>query len=118
MAIHGYSWSKMVQFGLEKHSKYENGQISSKQSWANILIFKSIRLFWTKIFIHQNICRFFSRVNLFGYSFVIFLCCRIGLDIHSSNIYGNKYIQIQIFIRQKKRYLSHYAPLVPPGQFE
>ena len=68
----------------------------------NILIFKSIRLFWTKIFIRQNICRFFSRVNLFGYSFVIFLCCRIGWDIHSSNIYGNKYIQIQIFICQKK----------------
>ena len=49
----------------------------------------------------------FFRVNIFRYSFVIFLSCQIYLDIHSSNIYGNKYILI--FIRPKNLYLSHTA---------
>ena len=47
----------------------------------------------------------FSWANLFGYSFVIFLSCQIYSDIHSSNIYGNKYIPI--FIRPKNLYSSH-----------
>ena len=47
----------------------------------------------------------FSRLNLIGYSFVIFSSCQIYLDIHSSNIYGHKYIWI--FIRPKKLHLSH-----------
>ena len=45
-------------FNLGNHpTKYENGQISPKQSWANILIFKYVLIFgqiyvFAKIFIH------------------------------------------------------------------
>ena len=53
---------------------------------------------FTKIFLD------FSRANLFGYSFLIFLSCRIYLDIHLSNVYYNNYIQI--FIRPKNWYSS------------
>ena len=54
----GSKWLLMVQNGsilVKQNTKYENGQISSKQSWANILIFEYIPIFPTNIFIRQNI---------------------------------------------------------------
>ena len=98
----------MVQNGLIKvknKTNYNNGQNNTKQSWENILIFKYIRIFWTHIFNRTNNCCFCSRANSFGYSIVIFFCCQIYLDIHLSNIYSGKCIQI--CSRKTKLYLSH-----------
>ena len=66
----------------------------------------SIYLYILDKYIHsQKYSLIFCRLNLFEYSFVIFLSCQIYLDIHLSNMYGNKYIRI--FIRPKKLYSSH-----------
>ena len=61
--------------------------------------------YFVQIYSFAKIFVVFSWANLFGYSFVIFLSCRIYSDIHSSNIYGNEYIWI--FIRTKIWYSSH-----------
>ena len=63
--------------------------------------------YFGRIYSFAKIFDDFSWGNLFGYSFVIFLSCRIYSDIHLSNIYGNKHIPI--FIRPKICYLSHTA---------
>ena len=84
-----YKWLLMVQNGLvwvQNNTKYENRQNSPKQSWAYILIFGYVRIFWTNIFICQIICKFFQgafirifirdiliRLNIFGYSFIQYL---------------------------------------------
>ena len=57
----------------------------------------------------QKYLLIFSRSNLFRYSFVTFLSCRIYSDIHLSNIYGKEYIQI--FIRQK----NYIRPTLVPS---
>ena len=50
------------------------------------------------VYIHsQKYSLTFSGANLFGYSLVIFLTCQIYLDIHSSNIYGNKYMPMSMW---------------------
>ena len=58
---------------------WQNGP---KQSWANNLIFKYIRIFWTNIFIRKNNCWFFLE--------------QIYSDIHSWSLYHAKYIWIFI----------------------
>ena len=65
------------------YTKYENCQNSQKQSWANNQIFKYIPIFWTNIFIRENICWFFL-------DWII-------LDFHWWSFYHAKYILI--FIR-------------------
>ena len=64
------------------------------------MILEYIQIFLTNIFICKKKKSFFSRANLFGYLFVIFLSCRIYLDIHSPNIYGYSFVK-------KKLYSSH-----------
>ena len=93
---------------VQNNTKYENFQNSSKQYWANNLIFKYIKIIWMNILTGKKHLLLFSRANLFGYSFLIFLSCRIYSVIHLFNIYGNKYIWI--FIHPKKLYLSHTVP--------
>ena len=54
----GEKWLFLVQNGsiwVQSYTKYENGPNSTKQSWANNLIFKYIRIFWTNIFIRKNL---------------------------------------------------------------
>ena len=80
---------------FQNNTKYENDQNSQKQSWENNLIFKYIRIFWTNIFIHKNICRFFMAEFIWIFMRGIFIM-PIYSDIHSSNIYGNEYIRILI----------------------
>ena len=57
---------------VKGENEYENGQISPKQSWVNILIF-------------QTVCNIFILPNIFGYSFV-------------TNIFGYSFIQKIIFV--------------------
>ena len=102
MVIIGPNWEIWVQ----SNTKYKNGQSSQKHFRANYQIFEYIQIFRTNIFIRKNIRWFFSRANLFGYSFVFVLSCQVYSDIHSSNIYGNKYIWIFI-LPKKKGYSSH-----------
>ena len=98
-----YKWSKIVQFGFFlKNTKYENGHLSLNKSWANFLIFKSIRIFWTNIFIRKDICKFLLR-QIYLDIHLWYLSCQIYWDIHPSNIYGIKYIQM--FICLKKNYI-------------
>ena len=71
------------------------------QCWTNIRIFKYIQIFLDKYIHLSKYSSIFSKANIFGYSFVIYLCWRIYSDIHSSNIYDSKYIWI--FIVSQKR---------------
>ena len=107
-----YYWSKMVQYGSKmiqwkwpKYSKTILVKLSDNRIHSNIL---------DKYIHSQKYLLIFSRANLFGYSFVIFLSCRIYSDIHSSNIYGNEFIRI--FIRPKNWYSSHTAPVHPVSE--
>ena len=82
----GLKWLWLVQNGsiwVKNNTKYENGQNSPKQSWASNLISEYIQIFWTNIFIRNNIRRFFLG--------------QIYSDIHSWSFYHAKYIWI--FIR-------------------
>ena len=75
----------MVQNGsvlVQNNTKYENGQNSSKITWANDLIFEYIIIFWTNIFICKDICWFFL--------------WRIYSDIHSWCFHHATYIWIFI----------------------
>ena len=77
-----------VLIWVQNNTKYENGQNSPKHFWANFLIFEYVHL--------AKYLLVFSRPNIFGYSFVIYLCWQIYSDIHSSNIYDSEYIWIFI----------------------
>ena len=82
----GYKWLLIVPIGsicVKKHTKYGYCQVSPKQSEANIPIFENIWIFWTNIFICQNICRFFLGQN--------------NSEIHSLSFYPVE--NIRIFIR-------------------
>ena len=73
--------------------KYENGQNSPKQSWANYLIFEYIQTFWTNIFNRKNICWFFL-----GRIIWMYICDHFIMP----NIYGYSFVQY-LFIRPKKK---------------
>ena len=66
--------------------------LGAEQCGTNIWIFEYIRIYLDE-YIHSSIyLLIFFKANIFGYSFVIYLCWRIYSDIHSSDIYDSKYI--------------------------
>ena len=97
----GSKWLLLVQNGLiwaQNNTKYENGQNSSKQSWANNQIFEYILIFWTNIFIRKNIRWFFLDwiyLDIYSWSFYhaeyiwIFLC----LISMATNMFGYSFVQ-------------------------
>ena len=66
------------------------------QCGANIRIFDYIRIYLGKYIHSSKYLLIFSKANIFGYSFVIYLFWQISSDIHSSNIYDSKFIWIFI----------------------
>ena len=87
---------------VQNNTKYENAKIVENNLGKTIWYSNTLEYFG-RIYSFAKI--FVEWANLFWYSFVIFLSCRIYSDIHSSNIYGNKYIGI--FICPKIWYSSH-----------
>ena len=64
----------------------------SGQCGTNIRIFEYIRIYFDEYIHSSKYSLIFSKANIFGYSFVIYLRWRIYSDIHLSNIYDIKYI--------------------------
>ena len=102
--VNGYYWSKMVQYGSKLTLNTKMPKIV-QNSVVQIIGYSNIFKHFGQYIHSQKLSLIFSRANLFGYSFVILLSCKIYSDIHSSNIYSNKYIPI--FICPKQGYLSH-----------
>ena len=95
----GYYWYNMVQYV----SKITQNMIMAKIVKNNLVKLSDFQIDIDNVdkYIHsQKYWLIFSRANLFGYSFVIFLSFRTYSDIHLSNIHSNEYIQI--FIHPKK----------------
>ena len=72
-----------------------------------IISYSNIFVYLEQIYLFGKTC-IFTKSNLFGYSFVIFLSCQIHLDIILSSIYGNEYIRI--FIWPKKNDIRPTLP--------
>ena len=94
----------MVQYGSKITQNMKMAKIV-QNNLGKIIWYSNTFVYFGRIYSFAKIFVDFSRANLFGYSFVIFLLCRIYSDIHSSNIYSNEYIRI--FIRPKIWYSSH-----------
>ena len=71
-------------------------QCSTVQCGTNILIFEFIWIYLDKYIHLSKYSLIYSKTNMFGYSFVIYLNWWIYSDIHSSNIYDREYIWIFI----------------------
>ena len=94
----------MVQYGSKITQNMKMAKIV-QNNLGKIIWYSNTFKYFGRIYSFAKIFVDFSWLNLFGYSFVIFLSCRIYSDIHSSNIYGNEYIRI--FIRPKIWYSYH-----------
>ena len=107
---------------VQKNTKYKMAKIL-QNNLKEIIWYSNTLEYFGWIYSFAKIFIDFSKANLFGYSFVIFLSRQIYSDIHSSNIYVNKYIWI--FICQKKNifvphcftYIAHYSKLTRSGNF-
>ena len=75
------------------------------QRGTNIRIFEYIRIYLDEYIHSSKYLVIFSKANIFGYSFVIYLCWQIYSDIHSSNIYDSEYIWIFIVSQKGKKLL-------------
>ena len=97
MVKNGYYWSKMVQYRSKKTQNMKSAKIVQTilGKKCDIRIYSNI--FDKYIFICKKRLSIFSRANLFGYLFVIFLSCQIYLDIHSSNIYGYSLVKKELY---------------------
>ena len=79
-------------FQLDNILRFLNLKIISKSVWEEYWDIKIYSNIFGRIYSFAKIFVDFSRANLFGYSFVIYLYPQIYLVIHSSNIYDSKYI--------------------------
>ena len=88
---YGLKWLLLVQNGLisaQNNTKYEKGQNSLKQSWANNQTFEYILIFWTNIFIRKNfhwlfLDRIYSYIHLWSFyqvEYIQIFVCPISTD--------------------------------------
>ena len=77
------------------------------QCGTNIWIIKYIWIYWDKYFICLNILIFniFSRPNILGYSFVIYLYLQIYLNIHCSISMIANIFEFSLFLKNIKNWL-------------
>ena len=83
----------MVQYGSKITKNMKMAKIV-QNNLGKIIWYSNTFEYFGRIYSFAKISVDFLWATLFGYSFVIFLSCRIYSDIHSSNIYGNEYIRI------------------------
>ena len=107
----------MVQRGsiwVQNNTKFKNVQNSPKSSWAKNLIFESIRIFWTNIFICKNIHWFFmgqiySDIHSWYFyhaEYIWIFICPISMV---ANIFGYSFVQTNYICPT----LVYYSPVLP-----
>ena len=99
------AWDLVMMMVVEHAAGHQEGGWStglralspSVQCGTNIQISEYIKISLDKYKHSSKYLLIFSRVNIFGYTFMIYLYLRIYLDIHSSNIYESELISNHCF---------------------